>query len=103
MARKRVRMTPWAKHPDHGWKKVHKTRQDPDGDVIEEVAFGRGAAAAFFLAWAACACGWWWQTQLDSWPRRLVIAAAVVVTIYLVVITAWLVLARVVGRYIRNV
>lgn len=100
---KKVRMSPWVKHPDHGWKTVHKSRQDPDGDVIEEVTFGRGTAAAFFVAWAACACGWWWQTSLESWSRGLVITAAVIMTVYLAVVTAWLLFARVVSRYIRNV
>ena len=103
MAKNKAQMSPWEKLPDHGWKTVYKVRQDPDGEVIEEVAGERAATFAFFLAWVACAAGWWWQATLDSWPRGVVIVLTTLLTVYLVIVTTWLVTMQLIARFVRNV
>jgi hypothetical protein len=98
----KVQMSGWVKGPMHGWKAVHKTRQDADADVVEELYVERSFYALIGIYVAACVAAWWWQTMLDSWARGALLAFAIILTIYLVVMAAAALIFQFVGRFIRN-
>jgi hypothetical protein len=96
-------MSDWTRGAKHGWKAVHKVRQDSAGDVVEESYTERTSYLYATLYVLACAVGWWWQTELDGWVRAIVLVATVVLSIYIVVMLAALGLMTLAARFIRKV
>ncbi|MCD9198382.1 hypothetical protein [Aeromicrobium wangtongii] len=97
------KMSPWVKGPQHNWKTTDKSRQDAGGDIIEEVYTERWIYIFAIAVVALCVVGWWWQASLDGWSRGIVLAATVVVTAYMVVMSAAMVVFWLVGRFLRSI
>ena len=97
------KMSPWVKGPKHNWETTDKSRQDADADIVEEVYTERSIYLVAIATVAVCVLGWWWQASLDGWGRGIVLSATVVVTAYVVVMSAAMVLFWLVGRFVRNV
>jgi len=99
---KKTQMSPWVHGPKHNWKTTQKSRQDADADIVEETYVERSIYVYALATVAACIAGWWWQASLDGWPRGIVLAATLLVTIYIAVMGGSLVVFALVGRFIRN-
>ena len=96
-------MSEWAKGPEHGWKAIHRIRQDANADIVEEFYARRSFYVGAVLFVAACVAGWWWQATLDGWARGAVLTLTIILTLYLIVMGGWLLFIRRLGQFIRSV